>query len=102
MATRATISVKHEDGSYSSIYNHYDGYESSLGEELKKHFTNQKDVEGLMDEGAIRGIYDGLVDPFNDGSICNRSKNRDEFTNYIDEEGYQYNYLFEDGEWKLI
>jgi len=100
MATRATISIVKEDGTAISIYNHYDGYESSLGKELKEHFTSEKDILSFMSKGSIRSIYDGVIDSFEDDDI-EVFKNEDELDSYLNEYGYQYNYIFKNGVWEI-
>ena len=98
MATRATISIVKEDGTAVSVYNHYDGYESSLGKELKKFFTTESLILSLMCTGGIKGIYNARVDSFDDYEI-NKFKNEEELERYLSEYGENYNYIFKDGKW---
>jgi hypothetical protein len=100
MATRATISIVKEDGSTSSIYNHYDGYKSSLGKELKTHFTNEEDILSLMSRGGIRGIYNGVIDSFEDDRI-DTFNNQDKLKRYIRKCGFTYNYVFKNNAWEM-
>lgn len=53
MATRSTIAVKHQDGTVSQIYCHYDGYLSCNGQLLAKHYNNQWAAELLVSGGDL-------------------------------------------------
>lgn len=53
MATRSTIAVKHEDGTVSQIYCHWDGYLSHNGKLLLEHYNNPLAAEFLVSKGDL-------------------------------------------------
>jgi hypothetical protein len=53
MATRSTIAVKHEDGTVSQIYCHYDGYLSGVGKMLMTHYNTLLAAEFLVSKGSL-------------------------------------------------
>ena len=56
MATRSRIGIENQDGTISSIYCHYDGYESGVGAVLKNHYTDRGKVQSLIDLGDISSL----------------------------------------------
>lgn len=91
---------------YVSIYHHWDGYPSSLGRVLCKHFSTYEAVASLMALGDC-------------STICGHGKNARFICPYLVREGeiwrniqpqlhdevmddMQYNYVFEDGRWYVI
>ena len=57
MGTRSIISVKKQDGSYASIYCHWDGYPSHAGKILVENYGDQEKAECLMALGSLSSIY---------------------------------------------
>ena len=53
MATRSTIAVRHEDGTVSQIYCHWDGYLSHNGVLLAEHYNTPLAVEFLVSKGDL-------------------------------------------------
>jgi hypothetical protein len=53
MATRSTIAVKHEDGSVSQIYCHWDGYLSHNGKLLVENYNSLLAAEFLVSKGDL-------------------------------------------------
>jgi hypothetical protein len=53
MATRSTITLNHGDGTYTSLYCHWDGYPDHNGEILKWHYNTVERVEALMALGDL-------------------------------------------------
>lgn len=120
MATRSTIAVLKHDGSVMQIYSHWDGYPSHNGMLLKNHYNTQELAESLIAGGDISvldksiELVDGhTFDNRVDGHTLYYKRDRGEsnvdakkFDNYVaflklmmKEE---YNYIFIDGQWKLI
>jgi hypothetical protein len=53
MATRSTITAKMSDGSFKSVYCHFDGCPSRNGKTLLEHYNTQERVEALLAHGYI-------------------------------------------------
>ena len=56
MATRSNIAVKNTDGSFDTIYCHWDGYPSHNGEILKSHYADMDKVNALMKLGSLSSL----------------------------------------------
>lgn len=111
MATRSNISVK-VGNEYRTVYCHFDGYLSGVGEKLLNHYNSQELAEELVKEGNMSCLGKKCSCP--DGhSFENRIEG---YTVYYGrdrgEEGNEYNvseerpkvteeylYVFEDGKW---
>ena len=114
MATRSTIWMKNDDGSFDGIYCHWDGYLENNGKILVEHYQDKEKVEKLMELGAISSL-DMEVDCPDGHSFdhpvagCVVAYHRDRGERYInygcmnfyDTHRYfeEYNYFFIDGEW---
>lgn len=117
MATRSTISIK-ENGKIRTIYAHWDGYPSHNGAILLQHYITSEKVNELIDLGDISILAENTK-PLNEEphSFDAPQKNvvvaygRDrgdkdtEARIYTESEGckerQEYDYLFENGEWKV-
>lgn len=120
MATRSTITLSTEDG-YKSIYCHWDGAPSNNGKILLEHYDTEEKVKALIALGSLSSL-DKKIAP-NEGdkhSFCKPAKNvtvayhRDrgegnkpiiahyEALYSVYEEGEEYNYMFEEGEWYVV
>ena len=116
MATRSHIGKKLADGTVKYIYCHYDGYPKHNGKILKEHYTNEAKIDALLELGdiSILGPEIGEQQDFNRRETHNPNwclaygRDRGE-TNikasicheivFADQE---YNYLWENGEWKCF
>lgn len=56
MGTRATIARKNKDGSFDSIYTHWDGYPEHHAPILLEHYSAEEKVQALMDLGALSSL----------------------------------------------
>lgn len=56
MATRGSITVKHTDGKYHSVYTHWDSYLSHHGVLLVEHYNSQELAEKLVAGGSISSL----------------------------------------------
>ena len=57
MSTRSLIAIEKSDGSYDTIYCHYDGYvENGVGEELFRNYQDRLKVENLISLGNRRHL----------------------------------------------
>ena len=64
MATRGSITVKHSDGKYHSVYTHWDSYLTHHGRILVNSYNSQELAEKLVAGGSISSLSDScdLVD----------------------------------------
>lgn len=64
MGTRSTITALLSDGTYRSVYCHWDGYieEPGVGWMLQKHYSSQKLAEKVTSLGALSSL-DKSCDP---------------------------------------
>lgn len=51
MSTRSRVGILYQDGSVRSIYVHYDGYPSGVGQYLIDGWTDLDNIEALMEGG---------------------------------------------------
>lgn len=118
MGTHARIIVRHEDGTASSAYLHWDGYTDHAGKMLKQHYNTLALAEKLVAGGNMSSIYE-RIDPIGPHSFEAPEKgtciyyNRDRGETEQGPEKYvsvaaarrdadeEFNYLFENGEWKV-
>lgn len=56
MSTRSNIIVKLADGRFHSVYCHYDGYLSGVGQTLIDHYNSQALAESLVAGGDISAL----------------------------------------------
>ena len=115
MATRSTIGVRMSDNSIHWIYCHGDGQPSHHLPILEKYYNTQEKAESLIHLGDMSSLdisnekperhsFDNPVD----GYCVYYNRDRGEDTTYhaafskLDIEEQEYNYLFENNEWKII
>ena len=53
MSTRSRIAIKRKDGSYDSVYCHFDGYPSGVGNTLVNNYNNSSDAEKIIKLGDL-------------------------------------------------
>ena len=56
MATRSSITAKMTDGTFKSVYCHWDGYLSNNGKILAENYNTQEKVESLLEHGDISSL----------------------------------------------
>jgi len=120
MSTRSTITL-HTPKGYDSIYCHWDGHTSDVGKTLKTHYNTLKRVKALIALGSLSALYKNLepeegvrhsfADPA-DGVTVAYHRDRGEgrkpdilkFETLLEvaTHGEQYNYVFQDDEWRLV
>tara|TARA_R110001599_G_scaffold117645_1_gene286191 strand:- start:864 stop:1229 length:366 start_codon:yes stop_codon:yes gene_type:complete len=106
MATRSSIAIEEPNGNIYGIYCHWDG--DSIGEILKKHYTNADIVRALIDQGdasAIRETIEKSVFYMRDkGESLAQTEPTHEpnFGSFMECYCAEYNYLFIDGEWRTF
>lgn len=60
MSTRATVGIINKDGSIDSIYNHFDGYPSGLGDTLYKYYKDEQKVREMIALGDTSSVGDTI------------------------------------------
>lgn len=53
MSTRSRIGIQNSDGTFTSVYVHFDGYLSHHGPILLKHYTTEEKVRELLAPGDM-------------------------------------------------
>lgn len=114
MSTNASIGIKISSNEMKSIYNHWGGYPSHLGELLLKFYNTEEKVKELIEMGniSILGEVIGEKVKFDgfDSRTTNQSlfyardrgeKGQEPITGLINAKNtmYEWNYLFDDGAW---
>ena len=116
MSTNANINIRLPDGKYKSIYLHWDGYPSHAFKTLVKHYSDQDKAAALVELGDISCLYDSIECPEGhsyenavEGYTIAYHRDRGEDWEHTqpkvsDEpnDDNTYNYLFENGEWRII
>lgn len=103
MATRSTIGIRHEDGSVTKIYCHWDGYIEHNGGILQKYYNTAEKIEPLMALGNLS--YLGPK-PVPDDTWESRDYERckpytlrgEEWEQASPSQMEEYNYLFDESE----
>ena len=73
MSTRSRIAIKNNDGSYTSIYCHNDGYPSYNGRMLDSYYNDKSKAQKLINLGDISSLQKNL-EPTGDHSFNNPEK----------------------------
>jgi hypothetical protein len=60
MSTQAMIAVKQLDGSWNSIYLHWDGYASAAGKTLLEHYGTHERAQQLIELGNLSELAPSL------------------------------------------
>jgi len=121
MATRSTIAMKRNDGTYAQIYCHFDGYPEHNGRILMEHYSNPNRLAKLIDLGDLSVLAPELAPPQSkahsfrepiEGVCVAYGRDRgdsglncaahvydseEDFRNYRSHE--EFDYLFEEGVW---
>ena len=108
MGTRARIGIEHQDGSITSVYHHWDGYESWLGVKLNELYNTREKATQLIEGGDMSVCCDDDGNPnpqyySQRGETCPPRLDLD-YQDYTDKErGEEYHYIFTtDDEWICI
>lgn len=118
MGTRSRIAAKNADGTFTSIYCHWDGYPAGVGATLIDHYKDEAKVRALLALGNISSLGEEIGEKrdFDDrghrnwttaygrdrgeedqqGEVCNCLEALGKLTQ---ESGGEYLYVFEDGNW---
>lgn len=63
MGTHSTITARMSDGTYASIYCHWDGYPSHNGKILHENYSTQEKVEALIALGDLSSLRESPACP---------------------------------------
>lgn len=117
MGTRARIAIQQPNGSYESIYTHWDGYPGHHGRILQAHYQDAKKVRALIALGdlsvlaaEIGGKHDFDVSPEGECNAYGRdrgeegcrprvSSDLEKLSAMTQDCGGEYLYVFKDGQW---
>lgn len=102
MSTRSLIAIEKSDGTYDTIYCHYDGYvENGVGEELFRNYRDLLKVFDLISLGNRRH----LVNTNPEDELYNEDfetyQNLDELKEELDVIDYIYIFNW-DNEWEVL
>ena len=109
MATRSRIGLLLETGHVLSVYHHWDGYPEWLGVTLKEKFNTYEEIAELIDGGDISCCdsdtdwdlkkVETHIQYYNDRGENTEPRLDTTVEDYL-EDGEEFAYLFENGEWK--
>lgn len=117
MSTRSTIWVKNEDGTFTGIYCHNDGYLEHNGWILFKYYLNPERVKELISLGSLSSLHKYLStnmphtfdNPQKDVTVAYHRDRGEDFCQYKNVEKRdlpryyeEFNYFFIDGKWKYL
>lgn len=99
MSTRSRINYVQEDGTYKSIYCHFDGYPSHNGYILYKHYTTLESVKALVELGDMSS----LAETVENSIFYMRDREEENVPAIVTDEptGEAYSYVFKDGKWSV-
>jgi hypothetical protein len=97
MATRGTIFIEREDGTFEGIYTHWDSYPSHNGKILHNHYNTEEKVNELLANGELSSLLETIEDTefYNQGNKNYQAKTLKDTEKFAEE----YNYIFRDGIW---
>jgi hypothetical protein len=102
MSTRSNIGILNADGTVRACYIHWDGYPSGVGAELVKDFNSVEAINARLDKGDGSSLCDGFYKDSGEDevdAVVFASK-----IEYLTERVHgwvEWQYLFEDGAWKV-
>lgn len=107
MSTRSFIGIHNDDGSYSVIYCHWDGYiRNGVGLTLVGYYDNEEKIRDLLKLGDLstlgRSTLTSEAYHRDRGEVLNPPRifqNETELLNYFKESDCNYLYIFEDDRW---
>ena len=103
MSTRSSITALMSDGSYKSIYCHFDGYIEGVGHVLLTHYQDQKEIEQLMHLGDLR-IVGGSLEACgaygrDRGEIDTEALSGETAEEVMGRNAQDFNYLWDGSKW---
>lgn len=61
MSTHSRIAIENEDGSVTSVYCHFNGYFSGVGQTLNDHYQDRAKVQSLIDLGDLSYVSERVA-----------------------------------------
>ena len=122
MGTRGRIAIQNSDGTFTSIYTHWDSYPSNNGKLLLEHYMDESKVRGLMDLGDLSSLGSELggkhdfdthvADKRTDCNAYGRDRGEKNMSAHVSNSiaeltdvaggcGAEYLYIFRNGEWSF-
>lgn len=74
MSTRSMIFKENQDGSFTGIYCHFDGYPGYVGRCLKRFYASEEMIDKLIALGDISSLDESPDDPPADHSFSSPAK----------------------------
>ena len=104
MSTRSRIGMLNSDGTISSIYCHFDGYPSGVGQQLKINWTDINDIIELIANGDISSLGDNLdtTDFYNTSDCSAHISLSLQHYKILGHPFIEYHYLYKDGHWVCL
>ena len=107
MATRSRIAILNKDGTYSSVYCHWDGAPDYNGRILVDFYTNEEIVKFLINQGDLSSLEARVHkcahyhrrNPIKEPLKILHSRRLEDVILQAKLEGSEFLYLFKDGEW---
>lgn len=121
METRGRIAIQNSDGTFSSIYTHWDSYPSNNGKILLEHYTDESKVRALIALGDLSSLGASLGEKHDwekhdhNSNTClaygrdrgeenvdaHTSKDHAELLTLAENCGAEFLYLFDGGSWSF-
>ena len=105
MATRCTVSVLNSDNSVNTVYGHWDGYLSGVGQLLLRHYNNENKARELLSGGDFSSL--GQTNEVTSFYSRDRGETGTEQTTHeiLQSQSYkkkrqEYNYLYNRDHWE--
>ena len=106
MSTSCRIAIKLPNGSYRSVYCHFDGYEDRVGKILNQNYATEDAANWLINLGDLRLLSHKTIEFFlkdnhrQIGPTLSRSPTELSILAF-EEDCVDYLYVFEDGIWEV-
>jgi hypothetical protein len=93
MATRSNIGIDNGNGTFITVYCHWDGYLSHNGQILLDHFDSEQGARKIVEAGELRSLNADLDDSFDKEKYKARTLPASKALEH------EYLYLWRKGKW---
>ena len=106
MSTRSRIAIRLPEGSYRSIYCHFDG--DLVGPILQKHYASDEKAQMIINSGDLRSVSPDKLDTYQDRGdswrhVCPAdSPDLSHLISLAWESGAEYLYYWQDDAWQTV
>ena len=109
MSTRCLIAIKHDNGTFESVYCHFDGYDydNGVGPTLREFFNSEEQAKALIALGDLSFISQEQNCAYHrdrgdawDKTKPQTSRSFESLFNLADQTCAGYLYVFEDNAWQ--